>query len=69
MTKDFALFCGSNYYPEGGASDFVGWFYAVEDAKEVAENRKCDWAHVTDRDMDVITEGNRTAKGRFWWGY
>lgn len=38
--KRFLVFAGSNYYPCGGWSDFVGAYDSLEEARAAAEERK-----------------------------
>ena len=66
MKKQFLLFAGSNYYPEGGAYDFKGSFDTVELAVKAHDpnEQKLDggWANIFDLKEEKIVkqfyEGN-----------
>jgi hypothetical protein len=42
----YLLFCGSEYYPAGGADDYVGAFDSIADAKEYLTAQPAEWAHI-----------------------
>jgi len=42
--KKYALFAGDNYYPDGGAGDFAGWFDSIDDAKRCADAKRVDYS-------------------------
>lgn len=51
--KRFLLFCGSNYYPDGGWHDYAGDFETLDQATTEAErstsfDHRFDWWHVVD---------------------
>ena len=54
----YLLFAGENYYPSGGASDFIAAFDSVDDAKAHAEQQqyKHDWAHIASFDGQTLQE-------------
>lgn len=55
--KRFILFGGEQYYPSGGANDFIGSFGSVEEAyMYLAHNshKEYDWWHVFDTHLDKI---------------
>jgi hypothetical protein len=66
--QDYALFRGADYYAEGGALDFSGWFDTIESAKQYAEDHRKDdktydylgsWAHVAEsKTMKVIASAS-----------
>ena len=71
MKKQFLLFAGSNYYPEGGAYDFKGSFETSELAVKahdpsdyiIPKYKCCDgWANIFDLKEEKIVkqfyEGN-----------
>lgn len=41
--REWALFCGDNYYPAGGIEDYKGSFYTLNDAYQFAMKNKPDW--------------------------
>jgi hypothetical protein len=41
--KAYALFAGENYYPSGGAGDFVGYFDSHQLAIDHAEQLEEEW--------------------------
>ena len=59
--KRFALFAGSNYYPDGGFNDFRGSFDTSAEAVRAVADLKglVDWWHVID-----LTTGQRVE-----WGF
>lgn len=46
----YLLFSGEKYYPGGGASDFVGVFTTLEEAKEHANGIEYDWQDILELD-------------------
>jgi hypothetical protein len=50
--KAYVLFSGNNYYPSGGASDFVGYFDTHQDAIDAAESLEKEWQDYKE-DWDV----------------
>ena len=46
--KRYMLFCGDNYYPDGGIDDLVHIFDTIEEAKYVISCIYVDWAHIFD---------------------
>lgn len=66
MDKPFALFCGQNYYPDGGINDYYGSYATLEEALAVAEDPNLldpeylfslsiDWFQIVDvRTMQVV---------------
>ena len=46
MTKKYLLFAGNQYYPNGGAEDFIGFYDTVEHA-QIASPRD-DWAQIAE---------------------
>lgn len=60
-TKRFLVFAGSDYYPSGGAEDFVSSYDSLGEAREnfeIIQENACflNWWHVVDRDTGVIYE-------------
>ena len=53
MTKKYLLFAGSQYYPEGGASDFIGFYDTIQDA-QIARPEDIDWAHIAGVDGETL---------------
>ena len=61
--KRFLLFCGENYYPNGGWADFKGDFDSLEEAFQGAFKSKSDWYHIVDaQDARLILNGLLTKK-------
>lgn len=61
--KKYLLFAGCDYYPSGGADDFIESFDEVSDAVASihADSRGNDWYHVVDRDtMKIAYKGRLT---------
>jgi len=67
----YALFGGENYYADGGAGDFIGWFTSVKDAKLYADKNRAKftrdgiefgidcWAHVAEcKFMKILCHAN-----------
>lgn len=62
MNGIFLLFAGDYFYPSGGAIDFVGRFWSLEEAKEAASehhgdyqrSRRGDWGHVAELTVDGL---------------
>lgn len=58
--KRFILFAGCEYYPSGGAYDYIDSFDSIEDVKCCAELLKddigFDWAHLMDTETGNIHE-------------
>ena len=53
----YLLFAGENYYPSGGASDFIAAFDSVDAAKAHAEQEhRHDWAHIASFDGQTLKE-------------
>jgi hypothetical protein len=52
------LFGGDQYYPCGGARDFIGIVLSYEQGLEMVAKRQCDWWHFTDVHMKVLKSGN-----------
>ena len=52
----FYLFSGDDYYPNGGANDFIGSFSTIEEAKESLFYVR-DWWHLTDDFMNIVESG------------
>jgi len=56
--KKWLVFLGDDYYPSGGARDFVDSFDDQDEAIKFAKTQKqtrYDWAHIADRDtMQII---------------
>lgn len=53
--KQFLVFAGSDYYPEGGWHDFVRSFDSKDDAiMFVAQKRDGDWWHIVDTKTGMI---------------
>lgn len=50
--KKYLLFCGDNYYPNGGWADFKKDFDTLEDA--LAADRSSDWYQIIDRDTKEV---------------
>lgn len=63
----YMLFAGTNYYPRGGALDFIGFYPTVEDAQkafveragEISKGEAIDnWGHVVDYEtMEIMVGG------------
>lgn len=55
----YILFAGDQYYPAGGAEDFVGVYDTVDEAKTVVAKDAPDWAHIAHlEDGDFLKAGN-----------
>ncbi len=52
--KNYFLFYGEDYYPCGGIRDLKGSFPSVEDAIKSCEDETFDWAHITDKNFEVV---------------
>ena len=48
--KEFLLFAGDNYYPEGGAKDFIGGFDDQSEAWIAASSLLHDWYQICEWD-------------------
>ena len=60
----FLLFCGDDYYPEGGADDLVGGFKTVEKAIAAHDPKKHQydggWANILDiKNLKIVRRFNR----------
>jgi hypothetical protein len=53
--KRFALFCGEDYYPDGGWKDFRRTFDTVQEALAVSRS-VYEWYHVVDLLTGKIVE-------------
>ena len=66
----YALFMGEDYYADGGALDFLGWFDTVEQAKKHVKKHDDpadEWAHIADSaKMQVIISAHVTGKSIEW---
>lgn len=60
MNKQFLLFAGDDYYPEGGAYDFKGSFETEEDAVKAHNPNEHDynggWANIFDLKEEKIVK-------------
>jgi len=57
--KRYLLFCGSNYYPNGGMNDCDGSFDTIEEALEALNKKEWskDWYHIVDRQtMEIVKD-------------
>lgn len=58
--KNFILFAGDDYYPEGGAYDFKGAFKTLEEAIEFHDpneyNNCGGWANIFDLENEEIVK-------------
>ena len=58
MNKQFLLFAGNDYYPSGGAEDFIGSYDTIEDAIEARDACTFDydggWANIFDSKEEKI---------------
>jgi hypothetical protein len=54
--KRYLVFAGDNYYPSGGAFDFVSALATLEEATAAANafKMRSDWAHVFDMQLGRI---------------
>jgi hypothetical protein len=54
----YLLFAGANYYPSGGANDFIAAFDSVDAAQtHINENLSdVDWAHVASFDGQALVK-------------
>ena len=64
MMEKYYLFAYENYYPTGGADDFVESFDLIDDAIKasdeiVASDSYADFAHVANSDMEVVHRSER----------
>lgn len=50
----YLLFAGDYYYPVGGWNDFKGKFDDLEVAKQAAEEKNHDWAHIVNLDDTIM---------------
>ena len=71
--SDFYLFAGENYYPDGGAEDFIGVFENFESAEKTLFNTfsvkrwggdyDLEWAHIADSRHRIIKKYKRDPFG------
>lgn len=65
--KRYLIFAGSDVYPNGGAGDYIGWQFELDEAKKFANNQidptieptngVMDWVHVFDtQTMKIVYE-------------
>jgi hypothetical protein len=67
MTKNFLLFAGHDYYPEGGANDLIGRYESFPLAlKRLGELTQEDWAHVYCADPAGIVQSMRRSVYGVW---
>lgn len=55
--KQFLLFAGNVYYPNGGWGDFVASFDSLQEAKDAAP-RDTDWFQVVDTALSQVVAGS-----------
>lgn len=57
----YYLFAGDNYYPMGGALDYIGTFPSKEKAVHAAAALKFPysdyWWHIADSKMNIVAKG------------
>lgn len=60
MSKQFLLFAGDDYYPEGGAEDFIGSYDRLDDAIKAHDPNEYlvagGWANVFDLEEEKIVK-------------
>ncbi len=58
MNKRYLLFAGKDYYPNGGAEDFIGIYKTKKDALKAHDPNKYDydggWANIFDLKTERI---------------
>jgi hypothetical protein len=63
MMKRYLLFCGNNYYPNGGWSDLIGAFDTIEECgppnhfvDRYGDTVEVDWWHLVDTEVLAIID-------------
>ena len=58
MRRQYWVFAGDNYYPGGGAYDFIGSFDSFDEAKVASKKSykigECRWVHIFDAETNEI---------------
>ena len=52
MSKKYLLFAGEDYYPQGGAFDFVGVYNSKQEAFKEQLKLKSEWSNILELDGD-----------------
>ena len=67
--KRYLVFAGEDYYPVGGAGDFVSDHDTEEEAIKVADEAcRGEWAHVLDTETGLMMNRSGTKEERQRWG-
>lgn len=61
--KNFIVFAGDWYYPDGGAEDFHIFYNTIEETRDYIKKLHVDWAHIADYDMRIIEYWERDKDG------
>jgi hypothetical protein len=59
--KNYALFAGGNYYPNGGAGDFVAYFETHQKAVDAGQQLEKNW------DDYLENKVSRPTRECDWW--
>jgi hypothetical protein len=54
--EQYIVFAGENFYPLGGWCDYIGSYSTVEEARNAANNRECDWWQIVDITSKNVVE-------------
>ena len=61
--ETYFAFCGSSYYPAGGANDHAGTCATLAEAVLLIANTSCDWWHIATLaehgQFEIVAQGKR----------
>ena len=54
--KNYLLFAGAEFYPDGGAEDFIGCFESIAAAMDSFDKNLFDWGNIFDMQSQKIVK-------------